>query len=164
MQNRAHKERGKCAGVDLNRNFSFKWGGRGGWCRVYHAVWVLRIPSRQQRQHLQRGVPRPGGLQRARVPRGAELRDGAAGQDQALPHLPQLGPDVPLPLGIRQPRGGKVGRPRSMNKTEVSTGCPPILLQVCFLLFCQPKCKSKAVLFFFENFLDDKNNQFRNSK
>ena len=117
----------------------------------YHAVWVLRIPSRQQRQHLQRGVPRPGGLQRARVPRGAELRDSAAGQDQALPHLPQLGPDVPLPLGIRQPRGGQVGRPRSLNRTEVSTGCPPILLQVCFLLFCQPKLiqNAKVRLFYF---------------
>ena len=117
----------------------------------YHAVWVLRILSRQQRQHLQRGVPRPGGLQRARVPRGAELRDCAAGQDQALPHLPQLGPDVPLPLGIRQPRGGQVGRPRSLNRTEVSTGCPPILLQVCFLLFCQPKLiqNAKVRLFYF---------------
>ena len=135
----------------------------------YHAVWVLRIPSRQQRQHLQRGVPRPGGLQRARVPRGAELRDAAAGQDQALPHLPQLGPDVPLPLGIRQPRGGKVGRPRSFNRTEVSTGCPPIL-DTSGLLFAilsakaYPKWRSQAVLIFFEKFLDDKNNRFRNSK
>ena len=28
-QNRSHPERGQCAGVDLNRNFSYKWGGRG---------------------------------------------------------------------------------------------------------------------------------------
>jgi len=27
-KNRSHKERGKCAGVDLNRNFSYKWGGK----------------------------------------------------------------------------------------------------------------------------------------
>ena len=29
FQNRSHPERGRCAGVDLNRNFSYKWGGRG---------------------------------------------------------------------------------------------------------------------------------------
>ena len=28
-KNRSHPERGRCAGVDLNRNFSYKWGGRG---------------------------------------------------------------------------------------------------------------------------------------
>ena len=28
-KNRAHSERGKCAGVDLNRNFGYKWGGKG---------------------------------------------------------------------------------------------------------------------------------------
>ena len=28
-KNRSHPERGKCAGVDLNRNFSYRWGGRG---------------------------------------------------------------------------------------------------------------------------------------
>ena len=28
-KNRSHKERGTCAGVDLNRNFGYKWGGKG---------------------------------------------------------------------------------------------------------------------------------------
>eukprot|EP00090_Calanus_glacialis_P010672 TRINITY_DN19117_c1_g1_i1.p1 TRINITY_DN19117_c1_g1~~TRINITY_DN19117_c1_g1_i1.p1 ORF type:complete len:281 (-),score=64.59 TRINITY_DN19117_c1_g1_i1:14-856(-) len=28
-KNRSHSDRGKCAGVDLNRNFGYKWGGKG---------------------------------------------------------------------------------------------------------------------------------------
>ena len=28
-KNRSHTDRGKCAGVDLNRNFGYKWGGKG---------------------------------------------------------------------------------------------------------------------------------------